>query len=342
MNVATLSLTVLMLLPLQLQAAETGRLQPCPPGETVLNVEELKHGERARHLEFTYAGSAVRLQPGAKVRGWLPMPHSTEYQQVAVKSHSLPDSAMVTAGDKYDNCMIFFETTATRTGRVEFSITYDVVRAEVKQPAPTRASLSKSDRQLFLAPNRLVPVTGPPLTLLTGIQLPKNPRELGRVLYDRVEAHLMYDKSRPGYGTGDAVWACDSRFGNCTDYHSLFISLARSQGLPARFEIGFPIPEKRGAGEITGYHCWAFFFTSQYGWIPADISEADKNPRMRDYYFGNITENRVSFSVGRDINLVPRQAGKRLNFFVYPHIEVDGKELPRTHMEKRFSYRDLK
>jgi len=345
MKVATLLLLISMplpvLLPLHRKVTAAERLQPCTPGGAVLNIAELKHSERVRHLEFTYAGSAVGLKPGVKARVWLPMPHSSEHQRIEVRSHALPDNAMVTSEKKYGNCMIFFETAATDTGRVDFSITYDVLRSEVKHRSPASASLSRSQRRLFLAPNRLVPVTGTPLGLLSGIQLPDNPRELGRVLYDRVEEHMMYDKSRPGYGTGNAVWACDSRFGNCTDYHSLFISLARSQGLPARFEIGFPVPPERGVGEIGGYHCWAFFFTRQYGWFPADISEADKNPKMRDYCFGNITENRISFSTGRDLHLVPRQSGEPLNFFIYPHIEVNGKTLPKTQMEKRFSYRDL-
>ena len=36
---------------------------------------------------------------------------------------------------------------------------------------------------------------------------------------------------------GDVLWVCDSRFGNCTDFHSLFISWARAKGLPQRAVI---------------------------------------------------------------------------------------------------------
>jgi len=66
------------------------------------------------------------------------------------------------------------------------------------------------------------------------------------------------------------------------------------------------------------------------GWIPVDISEANKNPSLRDYYFGNLTENRVGFTVGRDLTLVPKQDGSALNFFVYPYVEIDGKPYPAT------------
>jgi len=61
---------------------------------------------------------------------------------------------------------------------------------------------------------------------------------------------------------------------------------------------------------------------------------------MKDYYFGNLTENRVAFSVGRDIELVPRQNGKPLNYFVYPYVEVDGRVWPRDRIKLSLSYSD--
>src|SRR3712207_7840796 len=40
------------------------------------------------------------------------------------------------------------------------------------------------------------------------------------------------------------------------------------------------------------YHCWAAFAPAGRGWVPVDISEADKHPEMTDYYFGNLTADR--------------------------------------------------
>ena len=135
------------------------------------------------------------------------------------------------------------------------------------------------------------------------------------------------------------IWACDSRFGNCSDFHGLFIALARARKIPAKFEMGFPIPEKRGEGSIGGYHCWAWFRVEGKGWVPADISEANKNPKLKDYYFGNLTADRVAFSKGRDISLVPKAEGKALNFFIYPYVEVEGK--PYEKLRKRFTFKDV-
>ena len=53
-----------------------------------------------------------------------------------------------------------------------------------------------------------------------------------------------------------------------------------------------------------------------------------------------LTEDRVTFSTGRDIDLVPKQAGPPLNFFIYPYVEVDGEPLAKDQMELSFAYSD--
>jgi hypothetical protein len=77
------------------------------------------------------------------------------------------------------------------------------------------------------------------------------------------------------------------------------------------------------------------------GWVPVDISEADKHPDLRQYYFGNLTADRVAFSVGRDLKLVPEQAGKPLNYFVYPYVEVNGIARDQDSIKTSFAFKDV-
>ena len=91
-------------------------------------------------------------------------------------------------------------------------------------------------------------------------------------------------------------------------------------------------------GTIPGYHCWAEFYVNGVGWVPVDISEAWKDPKKHDYFFGSLDANRVQFTVGRDLTLQPKQDGDPLNYFIYPYVEVDGK--PFEGIEKKFSYRE--
>jgi transglutaminase-like putative cysteine protease len=202
---------------------------------------------------------------------------------------------------------------------------------------PLGQPLVSPDR--FLLPDRLVPIDGV-IGELSDQQTKDatQPIDKARRIYDYVVATMHYDHDGTGWGRGDAVWACNSKHGNCTDFHSLFIGMARAAGIPARFEIGFSLPTNAKAGAISGYHCWAQFYVNGVGWIPVDASEGWKNKEKRDYYFGATDQNRVMFSMGRDIRLKPAQKGEPLNYFVHPYAELDGK--PFTDLKNEYTFRD--
>jgi transglutaminase-like putative cysteine protease len=295
---------------------------------------------KSRTFLFTYAGAVTGLEPGKAARIWLPMPPSNEDQDVTIVIKDLPSQRQVSNESKFGNQILYFEAKPDEKGRIGFALTYRVTRREVQGDTREQGREVK-DKNRYLQPDANVPITGKPLQLIKDKLIPVDQIEAARVLYDTVNQHMRYSKEGTGWGRGDAVWACESGYGNCSDFHSLFISLARSQKIPARFEIGFPLPPDRGSGEIAGYHCWARFLPEGHGWIPVDISEANKNPKLHEYYFGNLSENRILFSVGRDLDLAPRQEGKPLNFFIYPCVEVDGKPYPIDKVERKFTYKDL-
>lgn len=135
---------------------------------------------------------------------------------------------------------------------------------------------------------------------------------------------MKHDKTGQGWGHGDAIYACNVKRGNCTDFHSLFIAMARASGIPARFEIGYPLPEDKTKGEIAGYHCWAEFYIRGIGWIPIDASEAWLDPSKHNYFFGAVDANRVAFTMGRDPRLSPQQQAGPVNFIVYLYAEAGG------------------
>jgi transglutaminase-like putative cysteine protease len=148
---------------------------------------------------------------------------------------------------------------------------------------------------------------------------------------------MRYMKFGEGYGRGDAVYACDAATGNCTDYHSYFIALARAAGIPARFAIGAAIPSERDDGGVDGYHCWAEFYADGMWW-PIDISEADKYTGLATYYFGHNPANRVELSRGRDLVVEPGPVSGPINFLAYPVLEVAGRSIP---IKPQFAFRRL-
>jgi transglutaminase-like putative cysteine protease len=298
------------------------------------------------HYAFQVRGDAIAKEQGTHVvRVWLPVPSNSEAQTIKFLPASVPAALVDKVETEFGNRYSYFQTTLSRGARLAVDIPYDVTRREVLRSATMMgnvmtAGLDDADRQRFLRADAMVPISGKPLKLLESVALAPDQVRMARQLYDIVDGHLIYKKAGTGWGRGDSNWVCTSGYGNCSDFHSLFMSLARSQGLPVRFEIGFSIPTDKTAGPVVGYHCWAWFFADHHGWIPVDISEANKNPKLKDYYFGNLTADRVTFSTGRDLKLLPQPHSGPLNFFIYPHIEIDGRTLPNEKIDLKFLFRD--
>lgn len=297
----------------------------------------------SRHFTFHYAFTVKNLPARKRVRIWIPAAQPDAYQEVKIISVQGDLPLKKTSESKYGNHMYYAETSSAQAD-LHFDIEYEVIRRErvaLGQGAPqiVPVSLSSAEKRQDLQADVLVPVTGLPADLAVKVTQGKTlPLDKTRAIYDYVFSTMSYDKSGTGWGRGDVLYACDAKKGNCTDFHSLFIAMARSQGIPARFEIGFPLPPDKHSAEIAGYHCWSDFYIEGKGWIPVDISEAWKHPEKRDYYFGSHDVNRVQFSMGRDLRLSPRQDGKPLNYFVYPYVEVDGREYPNVSLA--FSFAD--
>lgn len=309
-------------------SAESGAQSQSRPGE--------------RHFTFDYTFTVRNTNPGKPLRIWIPLAESNPSQEVRVVSKTGDLPLKQTREPEYGNAMLYASTEKADQAEYHFAIKYDMVRREhivlntAFNAKPERASATQLKR--FLEADKLVPIVGLPAEIAEKqVQRGDSDLEKARKLYDYTFATLRYDKTGTGWGRGDTLWVCDSKHGNCTDFHSLFISMARSQKIPARYEMGFSIPIGKSSGEVAGYHCWADFYTLDRGWIPVDISEAWKNPAKKEYFFGAHDQNRVQFSVGRDITLSPPQAGEARNYLVFPYVELDGKEYANVSMANSFA-----
>ena len=301
---------------------------------------------RARSFELTYESVVRDLPAGAaRVEVWVPYPASDANQKVEVAAVSAPYPTEVRREPLLGNGMLHLVAEHPDRSQIALAMTVRVTRAEwVSRPFGAAQAHWQGQLQPavahWLRPDRLVPDDERIRTLARSVTAGRSTDlEKARAIYDYVVATMSYDKQGTGWGRGDIYWACDAKRGNCTDFHALFTGLARAVGIPAKFEIGFPIPPERGAGKIGGYHCWSEFYLSGHGWVPVDASEARKHPEKKEYFFGALDEDRVQFSAGRDLVLAPPQQGAPLNYFVYPYVEVDGK--PHQAVELTFAYRDL-
>jgi transglutaminase-like putative cysteine protease len=297
-----------------------------------------KAPEQRRFL-FTYDLVLHPPQDATRIEAWIPVPSNIPGQSIGKVTFETSADYRFTSEPAYGNHMVHLVVEGPAAGPIEASMTVEVTRHEY------RGTNSGQPHPRYLMANKLVPTDGLVARLSTQTiekAAATTDMEKARAIYEYVTRTVSYDKSGTGWGRGDALFACDAKKGNCTDFHALFIAMTRAAGIPARFEIGFPLKEELSAGTVGGYHCWAEFYIKGRGWIPVDSSEAHKDPTRHEYYFGALDPHRVEFTKGRDLVLSPPQQGEPLNYFVYPYIEIDGKPLKDLDRVKlKFSYKNV-
>jgi hypothetical protein len=268
-------------------------------------------------FDFLYQVTLPEMKDTGRM--WIPYPITDRFQFVELNHIQSPVKHQILEEEINGNKAFYMVFSPEHSGET-IDISYRIKHLE----RGVYEDMSRDPLE-FLGSNRLVPG----LESFTQIAEEVIHGKLGklaqaRALYDHTIDRMSYMKYGDGWGKGDAVYACDTRTGNCTDFHSYFIALARAAEIPARFAIGASIPSARNEGGIDGYHCWAEFYTDGKWW-PVDISEGDKCSALSTYYFGHHPANRIEFSRGRDLVFEPGPISGPINFLAFPVFELDGK-----------------
>lgn len=299
-----------------------------------------------------------------RVRVWFALPQDDPAQQVSDLQVEAPYPYRVER-DSEGNKVLYLEADTPKEKELTVRESFILRRSEVRSgvdPAKAR-SLSEADRgslERYLSPNKYV-VIDDNIRQLAGqiVGDESNPVLAARKLYDWVLHNVDYwvkdPKTKKASPVGSTTYCLIFRTGNCTDFESLWTSLARAKGIPTRIVYGsFFKPDLDQQDLDQSYHCWAQFYASGLGWIPHDVAVADlyagdfvTNPDNEvlvrrttadgtygadlakvNYYFGNLDERRVTWSIGRDLILSPRQDGEPVNALPKAYVEIDGKVHP--------------
>jgi transglutaminase-like putative cysteine protease len=274
---------------------------------------------------------------------WNPVIPETPYQRVLDIEVSAPGPWQILREAEFGNHILHCRIALPALSSVCLHFRYVVERLAVVHDLDPARVRSGSTPQIFarvLGEERFVDVNDKTRSLARDIVGGEtNPLLQARQLYDHVTATMAYDAAQQSWkGSTEHALVCS--VGNCNDIHALFISLARSLGIPARLVLGQafepPSPGEE-ACDLCGYHCWAEFFAPALGWIPADASCACKYGRHE--HFGALEGNHVAWSIGRDILLQPPQRGARVLFFAGPYAELDGQ--PHSRVERHISFSEV-
>ncbi|MBU1199623.1 MAG: transglutaminase-like domain-containing protein [Nanoarchaeota archaeon] len=88
-----------------------------------------------------------------------------------------------------------------------------------------------------------------------------------------VEKNVEYDLSTmTADATQKSSWVLENKKGVCDEITNLFISLARSLGIPARFVTGISYSNINFQNDGWGPHGWAEVYFPNIGWVPVDVT----------------------------------------------------------------------
>lgn len=321
----------------------------------------------------------VKVPDGAqRVRVWVALPQENDPAQVVRNLTIQAPYPHRIETDSEGSRVLYLETAGPKDKQFSIVETFTVTRSEVRDhiDASKARPITDADRQRFaryLRADKHVVIDDEIRKLADEIVGPEtNPVLAARKLYDWVLKNVDYwvkdPKNKKASPVGSTTYCLTFRTGNCTDFESLWTSLARAKGIPTQIVYGsFLKPELRASDQDQSYHCWAEFYAPGLGWLHHDVAVADlyegdypvnadnerlvrltsadgtfgPDPARVGYYFGNLDERRVTFSRNRDLTLSPRQDGEPVNALPKAYVEVDGKTHPEgAGWVRKLTYRE--
>lgn len=88
-----------------------------------------------------------------------------------------------------------------------------------------------------------------------------------------VKENIEYDLNTvTEEATQKASWVLENRYGVCDELTALFMAMARSLGIPARFVSGVSYTNDPQFEQKWGGHGWSEVYLPGYGWVPFDVT----------------------------------------------------------------------
>ncbi len=230
---------------------------------------------------------------------WMPIPVSAPYQ----RNRQLVSRSMepFIEGHRGSSLFQFKDLAAGSSERVTVSYLVDSYAVETQVTANAlKRDLPGPIRSAYTLASPLIPSDDKDISK-------QAERIVGKERNPYLQAKKIYGwlVSEAGIGpdpvTGSPLQAFADKKNDAYSAALLFCALVRSRGIPALPVAGYVVDRERSARR----HWWAEFWIDGFGWIPVDPAfgagafPGAAREDARDFYFGNLDNQRVVFSRGQ-------------------------------------------
>ena len=189
--------------------------------------------------------------------------------------------------------------------RWEIALSYVVevyaIETSIRNQAPVRLNRPSPVRAANVLPSPLIPSNEPAIRTQAATIIGREAQPLARasMIYQWLISSLEIQNFP---GLGGALEALSERTADSYRAALLFCALARAVDIPAIPVAGVLVNRQRNATK----HYWAEFWLDGFGWVPLDptlgAGAAPQDFNLREdfarYYFGNMDNQRITFSRG--------------------------------------------
>ena len=312
----------------------------CAEAQRTGATEVLPVHQRVTHTITVEPGHPA-IRPGARVKAWLPFPQETALQRDVRLVEAGPGEARIAPPGRLDpaadGCLqrtVFLETVVADPPQplvfreifefVSWAFCPDLEEA-LAAPLPAgwgTAYLGERPPHIVFTPEIRRQVEE-----LVGDE--PNPLVRARRIFRWVSRAIPWH-AEDEYSTipSLAVRGFKARRGDCGVQNTVFVTMCRIAGIPARWQSGFQTRPDVGIG----MHDWAEIHVAPWGWIPADASygiQAADDPRIADFFCGGRDSHRLIVNLDWGRELCPPVVALRSEpaDFQRGEVEVDGRNL---------------
>lgn len=309
-------------------------------------------------VDYRMTVEANAAPEGKIVRAWLPFVNQQYYQADLAILETTPSITTI-APPQYPHRTIYMEEKAVKDQPTEFALSF-VYRtwARVNDLDPKKVlpyDKSAPDYAFYTAERKPhIDFSAPELQRISN-EIRKgdtNPLLMTRRIYDWIADNTIYQYARE-YSTIDNIsaYVAGRRAGDCGQHGMLFIALCRMNGIPARWATGWESFADFGQN----LHDWCEFYVEPYGWLPADpdmavnithyadILNEDQRKELRDWFFGNMDNYRLTVNTDYGQPLYPPKEDFRSETvdFQRGEVESDGKNIYFNKFKYRLRFTAL-
>lgn len=247
-------------------------------------------------MKVTYK---VTLKPnvvpdGEMVRCWLPYPREDNRRQTNVQLLSVSSDTYTIAPDGYPQRTLYMQKRAEKDKELAFAMEFTYASAaewfnladKQLKPYDTNSELYKthtSERSSHVIFTEKIKEVSEKV-----VGNETNPYLIVRNIFDYISETYPWASARE-YATIPNIptYVLDSKHGDCGQVSLLFITLARYNGIPAKWQSGFMMHPNG-----LNLHDWAEVYFEGIGWVPVDQSFGRKDfsddPAVKHFFSNGI------------------------------------------------------